>query len=138
MPGHDALKRRAFVSSAALAFSLSLVACDSGFDRPAVANTPPPGPDAPAQVTLRYYGCGDCHTIPGVSGARGRVGPTLENFSERSIIAGSYPNTADNLVRFIIAPPAMRPGSAMPITGITEPEARTVAAYLLEPRRGSR
>jgi cytochrome c2 len=104
----------------------------------AIADAPAPGPDADVRTVMRYYGCGDCHTIPGVPGARGRVGPTLENFAERSIIAGAYPNTADNLTLFIVAPPALRPNSAMPVTGISEPQARAVAAYLLDPPRRTR
>jgi cytochrome c2 len=127
---------RTKAGAALLAFTL--VACDSGFQRMAIADAPAPGPDADVRAVMRYYGCGDCHTIPGVPGARGRVGPTLENFAERSIIAGAYPNTPDNLTLFIVAPPALRPNSAMPVTGISEPQARAVAAYLLDPPRRTR
>jgi cytochrome c len=123
---------------AATLLILALPACDGGFERMAIADAPAPEPQADARTLMRYYGCGDCHTIPGVPGARGRVGPTLEKFGERAIIAGAYPNTPDNLTLFIVAPPALRPDSAMPVTGISEPQARTVAAYLLDPPRRTR
>jgi cytochrome c1 len=76
------------------------------------------------------YGCGGCHTVPGVPGASGRVAPPLEGLIERVYIAGSVQNTAKNLVAWIIDPQAFEPHAAMPRTGIGEQEARDVAAYL--------
>lgn len=83
-----------------------------------------------ARTALREYGCVHCHTIGGVQGAHGLVGPPLVRVRERVYIGGMLPNTEDNLTRFIIAPAATRPGSAMPMTGITEPEARAIARFL--------
>jgi ABC-type amino acid transport substrate-binding protein len=80
--------RRQHALVAALAAAGLLAACDSGFVRLGVRAEAPP-PVAEVEAVMRYYGCGDCHTIPGVTGARGRVGPTLEKFGERAIIAGS-------------------------------------------------
>jgi cytochrome c len=125
--------RRQHALVAALAAAGLLAACDSGFVRLGVRAEAPP-PVAEVEAVMRYYGCGACHTIPGVTGARGRVGPPLDNFNRRAIIAGSLPNTEENLTRFIVAPPAIRPGTAMPVTGISEPEAREVALYLLQRR----
>lgn len=79
---------------------------------------------------LRRYGCAGCHEIPGVPGADGRVGPPLGDFRQRVFIAGVLPNNAGNLVRWLVDPPAIHPKSAMPRTGISESEARDVAAYL--------
>lgn len=79
---------------------------------------------------LRRYGCAGCHEIPGVPGADGRVGPPLGEFRQRVFIAGVLPNNADNLVRWLVEPTAIHPRSAMPQTGISESEARDVAAYL--------
>lgn len=75
-------------------------------------------------------GCGACHVIPGVQGARGLVGPPLFFFSRRTMIAGELPNTPDNLVRWIKDPKQVEPGTAMPDLGLNDQQARDVAAYL--------
>jgi cytochrome c1 len=79
---------------------------------------------------LRRYGCAGCHEIPGVPGADGRVGPPLGEFRQRVFIAGVLPNNASNLVKWLVDPTAIHARSAMPQTGISESEARDVAAYL--------
>jgi cytochrome c2 len=84
--------------------------------------------DAPA-LMIRY-GCAGCHTIPGVPGARGLVGPSLSGFGRRLYVGGAVYNDADNLVRWLVNPRAIDPRTAMPVTGISEHEARAVAAYL--------
>lgn len=75
-------------------------------------------------------GCGACHTIPGIHQARGMVGPPLYFWSRRTLVAGELPNTAQNLVRWLKNPPAVEPGTAMPNMGLTEQQARDIAAYL--------
>jgi cytochrome c len=79
---------------------------------------------------IRQYGCGSCHTIPGVREARGLVGPPLMSFGRRTYIAGHVPNSPDNLVRWIVGPQSIDAGTAMPTLGLTEQQARDVAAYL--------
>jgi cytochrome c len=76
------------------------------------------------------YGCAGCHTVPGVKGARGNVGPPLTRFGDRTYIAGMLRNTPANLVRWIRDPQGVLPGNAMPNMGVTEAEARDIAAYL--------
>lgn len=76
------------------------------------------------------YGCGACHTIPGVPGARGLVGPSLSGFARRQSIAGQVANTGEFLVRWISVPQAIKPGTAMPNLGVSEARARDIAAYL--------
>lgn len=76
------------------------------------------------------YGCAACHTVPGVKGARGNVGPPLTRFGDRTYIAGMLRNTPANLVRWIRDPQGVVPGNAMPNMGVTEAEARDIAAYL--------
>jgi cytochrome c len=83
-----------------------------------------------APPLMRRYGCGGCHTIPGIPGADGQVGGSLKNIRKRVYIAGVASNTADNLVQWIVSPQILSPHSAMPATGISEAEARDVAAYL--------
>ena len=79
---------------------------------------------------IEGYGCGACHVIPGVTAARGLAGPPLTNWARRGIIAGHLPNTPDNLVAWIVDPPKYSPGTAMPRLGVSEAEARDMAAYL--------
>lgn len=90
-----------------------------------------PGADPQrGRVAIREYGCGTCHVVPGVNGARGRVGPSLAQIGRQRIIAGRLPNTPENLVNWIVAPQGLDPNTVMPLTGITRREARDVVAYL--------
>ncbi|MEQ8673822.1 MAG: c-type cytochrome [Aggregatilineales bacterium] len=82
------------------------------------------------QQLLYDYGCGSCHTIPGVPGANTYVGPPLNEWSQRHYIAGSLPNTPENLITWIQNPQQIEPGTAMPILGVNEQEARHMSAYL--------
>jgi cytochrome c2 len=79
---------------------------------------------------LLNYGCGSCHTIPGIPGAHTHVGPPLTDWSRRQYIAGSLPNTTDNLVGWIINPHGIEPDTAMPTLGVNEEEALHMSAYL--------
>jgi cytochrome c len=89
------------------------------------------GGDPRQAVTLMIrYGCAGCHTIPGVPGADGQVGAPLTQMRKRVFIAGALPNSASNLIDWIVQPEAHDPQSAMPLTGITRAEARDVAAWL--------
>jgi len=74
--------------------------------------------------------CGSCHTIPGIRQAQGVVGPPLFFFSRRTFIAGELPNTPGNLLRWIRSPQSVEPNTAMPNVGLSEQQARDVAAYL--------
>ena len=106
-------------------------ACDGAKDadaREAAAITggdPSRGPDL-----LRKYGCQSCHTIPGVVGANGLVGPPLAGIASRSYIAGVLPNAPDNMLRWIRDPKGVDAKTAMPNTGVTPSDARHIAAYL--------
>jgi cytochrome c len=81
------------------------------------------------QVIVKYR-CGSCHEIPGIQNANGVFGPPLYQFARRSYIGGVIPNTPSNLVRWIKAPPSIKPKTAMPTLGLSEKEARDAAAYL--------
>jgi cytochrome c len=85
-----------------------------------------------APELFRRYGCTGCHTIPGIAGADGKVGGPLGNMRERVYIAGVTNNSADKLVRWIVAPSGFDAKTAMPDTGISEEEARDLAAYLYQ------
>ena len=90
-----------------------------------------PGGNAKAgRALMRQFGCAGCHTVSGVPGAIGRVGPQLDKVADQVYIAGGVANTPENLVRWIVDPKALNPRSAMPRTGISVAQARDVAAYL--------
>ena len=116
----------AFVLLAAL---LSLAGCSGGkVTRP--YDVALSGDAQHGKQLIQGYGCGACHTIPGIHAARGVVGPPLMFFSRRTMIAGELPNSPENLVRWIEDPESVEPHTAMPKLGLTEREARDVAAYL--------
>ena len=81
------------------------------------------------QLIVKYR-CGACHTIPGVDDANGMVGPPLIWFARRTYVAGEIPNTPPNLVRWLRDPKSVEPGTAMPELGLSDQDARDVAAYL--------
>lgn len=74
--------------------------------------------------------CAACHTVPGVSGAVGRVGPSLVGIARQQVIAGRLANTPDNMVKWLMHPQAVYPGNAMPEMGLTQDQARKIADYL--------
>ena len=79
---------------------------------------------------LRRFGCGACHVIPGIAGASGQVGPPLGGVGGRAYIAGVLTNTPENMIRWIVNPRGVDSLTAMPILGVSAPEARDIAAYL--------
>ena len=81
-------------------------------------------------AVIHKYGCGACHNIPGVDGARGMVGPPLDTIASRSYLAGQLPNTPENLMLWIRKPQDVEAGTAMPDMGVTEQDGRDIAAYL--------
>jgi putative membrane protein len=79
---------------------------------------------------IERIGCGSCHTIPGVAGANGLVGPPLDDMGRRIYVAGLLRNTPENLARWIRDPQSIVPGNAMPDMGLSESQSRDIAAYL--------
>jgi cytochrome c len=82
------------------------------------------------EIALTQYACPACHVIPGIVGANGLVGPSLDGVAVRAYLGGVLPNTPDNLVLWLENPPAVVPSTAMPDLGVTEQDARDMAAYL--------
>jgi cytochrome c len=79
---------------------------------------------------IASYGCGSCHSIPGIPGADAMAAPPLDRFYQRTYIAGRLPNTWDNLIAWIQDPQQIEPGTAMPNLGVNAEEAHDIAAYL--------
>ena len=85
------MNRAAGLSSLAfLAGALALLGCEGGKALPPypVATG---GNAAHGKELIQNYGCGACHIVPGVQGARGLVGPPLLYFGRRTMIAGELP-----------------------------------------------
>lgn len=124
------MSRRLWMLGALLA-ALPVVAATS-----CASTSPPPPPESHAgrpdrgAQLIAQYGCGSCHTIPGIGRADGLVGPPLTRFGARSYVAGELPNNADNLQRWITDPQAVEPGTAMPNLGVSAIDAQDIAAYL--------
>lgn len=120
------------VRSAALALALVsstlAAACSSGPARPKWADVG--GDPRRGEVLVVRYSCGACHLMPGVPNANGLVGPPLGGFASRTMIAGVLPNTPPNLVLWLRDPQAITPGNAMPDVGLSDGQARDIAAYL--------
>jgi len=95
-----------------------------------------PGP-APAPVdaargraAMLQYACTSCHVVPGVVGEGAPVGPSLARIGSRNYIGGVLPNSTENMVRWLRDPQAVDPRSLMPALGLSERDARDMAAYL--------
>lgn len=82
------------------------------------------------EQAIVQYKCGSCHTIPGIPHANGVFGPPLNAIARRSIIAGEFPNQPEILARWVQSPTSMKPATAMPDLGLSQQQARDVAAYL--------
>jgi len=88
------------------------------------------GDPSRGKTAIPRFGCSSCHTIPGISGADGLVGPPLDRIANRMYIAGSVPNTPQNMIRFLAHPHGPNPTTAMPEMSIPERDVRDIAAYL--------
>jgi len=90
-------------------------------------------PDRAMEAIVRY-GCAACHNVPGAQMPGGLAAVPLSGVADRLYVGGVVENTPDNLVGWIVNPKQFNPKTAMPVTGITEREARDVAAYLYQGR----
>lgn len=81
-------------------------------------------------IAIAHYGCGSCHSIPGISGATGRVGPPLNGIATRTYVAGMLQNTPANLEHWIENPQSVVPNNAMPNLGLSHQDAIDIAGYL--------
>lgn len=82
------------------------------------------------ETMLFAYGCATCHKISGIADSPGNIGPPLVNWERRKYIAGELPNEPEMLIRWIMKPQEVEPGTAMPDLGITKDDAIDMAAYL--------
>lgn len=117
--------------AARLSVAFVLAAAAAGCDRadshlPGLA-----GGDADrGRVVIRKYGCNTCHTIAGIRGADGLVGPPLTGIADRMYIGGVARNTPANMVSWIENPKQFDSKTAMPDVGVTHRDAVDIASYL--------
>ena len=82
------------------------------------------------RAAIKAYGCTTCHRIPGIPGADGLVGPSLEEVASRAYLAGRITNTPENMTYWIRFPRNVDPETVMPNLNVTEEEGRDITAYL--------
>lgn len=115
--------------AALLSAAVVATACATTPSRTSPPQVPRGNPQLGA-VDIVRFGCGACHIIPGIGNAAGLAGPPLIRWSERGFIAGEVANTGPNLIRWIMDPQAIEPNTDMPDLGVSEDQARDIAAYL--------
>ena len=109
----------------ALVFAVS---CHSEAEQVATAMTG--GDPERGETAIERYGCGSCHAIPGVRGANAVVGPPLDHIASRHYLAGRLRNSPENMMQWIQHPHKIEPDNVMPDMGVTDQDARDIAAYL--------
>jgi cytochrome c2 len=122
--------RRRFSRTGTAFLLLAAAACERHGGRVRAAEAMTGGDAERGRALLRSYGCQTCHTIPGVDGANGLVGPPLAGIADRAYIGGVLPNAPDNMLRWIRDPRGVDSLTAMPNVGVTPNDARHIAAYL--------
>ena len=78
-------------------------------------------------------GCVACHKAPGVPEATGIVGPDLRGIGSpgtRTKIAALLDNTPENMKRWLLDPPTVKPGTSMPNLGLSDAEATNLTAFM--------
>ena len=112
----------------------AIVQTAADFDRWVAQQKAPPaepsGPAAAGKAVFAGSACVGCHTIQGVSA--GVLGPDLTHFgSRRTLAAGMWPNTPENVTEWVKDPQRLKPGVKMPGLGLTDEQAKAIAAYLI-------
>ena len=90
------------------------------------------GDPAAGKKVFLSAGCTGCHTLKD-AGSKGTVGPNLGGVASRPTLAGGavQNNGPDDIKKWILDPPANKPGTQMPKLGLTDDEATRIAAYLV-------
>ena len=121
---HSATRTLTVLLAAAILFS----ACGSRAAKEAEMMTG--GSVSRGKTAISKYGCGACHTIPGITAATATVGPPLTQIAVRQYLGGHLVNTPDNMTRWLQHPQQVDPKNAMPEMGVTDQDARDITAYL--------
>jgi len=111
-----------------LAFAVLLCGC--GAQARSRADMITGGSASRGASAISRYGCGSCHTIQGITGATGLVGPPLTGVGDRLYIAGVLQNNPQNLVSWIQHPTRIVQNTVMPDLGVTDQDALDISTYL--------
>ena len=82
----------------------------------------------PGKALFLQKGCVACHTIEGVSS--GTVGPNLTHEGSKDNIAGVLPMSKENLEKWLLNPPGVKPGTAMPNLGLSQDDVDKLSDYI--------
>lgn len=119
--------------------SIVVAALGCGTDAPSHASSVAGGTGAGAASTgdpaigrqlVDQYACLACHQVPGFEGPQGSLGPSLAGIGSRPTIGGRVPNSAATLTTFLQNPQAVDPQNRMMSVGVSEEDARHIAAFL--------
>ncbi len=123
--------RGVILAAAMLLTGIAAAGCNSGRDGAAATarNLTGGDPDR-GKSAIGKYGCGGCHTIPGIEGANATVGPPLNNIATRQVLGGHLSNTPENMKLWIQKPQQVDPKNVMPDMGVTDQDAKDIVAYL--------
>ena len=109
---------------------LALGACNRGAQQIDWAKNATGGDPERGKSALTSYGCVACHTIDGIRSSDATVGPPLTKMASRTYLAGRLENTPANLKLWIQNPRQADSQTAMPDSGVSDSDARDIAAYL--------
>jgi cytochrome c len=82
------------------------------------------------KIAAARYGCNACHAIGGLPEPMVVAAAPVTGIANRSYIAGTLPNTPENLVKWIRFPREVKPYTAMPDLAVSAGDARDIATYL--------
>lgn len=99
-------------------------------DQSAEVTWEPEGAVQRGRVAIQQYACPTCHIIPGIRGPDAQVGPPLDGIAEQVYLAGVLLNNPTHMIEWLRNPQKVKPLSAMPDLGVTQRDARDIAAYL--------
>jgi cytochrome c2 len=130
VPSNTSTPQRASLNvMIALLVSLCTSCGPSAADKAWATNTTGGGNPKHGSQAIQKYGCIACHTVDGIS-SRAVVGPPLTRMASRGYLAGNMENNAANMIRFIQHPRQVHNDTAMPEMGLSDTDARDIAAYL--------
>jgi cytochrome c oxidase subunit 2 len=97
-----------------------------------LANPPPPSDPRATHGQQVFFtsACNICHTIAGTDAAA-TVGPDLSHVASRkTLAAGTLPNDAEHMRRWLENPQRVKPGTRMPIVSLSPEDLDALVAYL--------
>ena len=115
---------------AVLVTILLALACSKA-EKPATESAPPPpiGNATAAKAHMEKYSCQACHVIPGM-GPGGALGPDLTGFGSRPTLNARVPKNPQAVAAYLLNPTAIDAQTSMPAVGLSEEEAKDIAAFL--------